>query len=137
MSKLPRLAYAVFVALAFCAGTADLQASPIKVIKTLELMVLDPARPDGMQLMGTVGTYLKKLKKAGHRCELSAFEYGGSIDCQTSSGKRVLIDLADDPTHAPEFAQAVVRPDGVNSKEITGPDVVPFLASLIAGDGTP
>ena len=50
----------------------------------------------------------------------------------------MLIDLADDPTHAPEFAQAVVRPDGVNSKEITGPDVVPFLVSLIAhGDGTP
>jgi hypothetical protein len=131
MPKLPRLARAAFVALAFCAGTADLQASSIPTMKTLQLMVLDPAQPDGMQLMETVGAYLKKLKKAGHRCELSTYEYGGSIDCQTRSGKRVLIDLADDPTHAPEFAQAVVRPDGVNSKEITGPDVVPFLKSLI------
>jgi hypothetical protein len=131
MFKLPRLARAVFFALAFCAGTADVQASSIKLMKTLQLMVLDPAQADGMQLMGTVGAYLKKLKKAGHRCELSTYEYGGSIDCQTRPGKRVLIDLADDPTHAPEFAQAVVRPDGINSKEISGPDVVPFLKSLV------
>jgi hypothetical protein len=134
MHKLPRLARTAFVALAFCAGTADVQASSLAVIKTLQLMVVDPSKPDGMQLMGPVGTFLENLQKAGHRCELSTFEYGGSIDCQTRSGKRVLIDLADDPTHAPEFAQAVVRPDGVNSKEITGPDVVPFLASLIAAD---
>jgi hypothetical protein len=137
MPKLPRLARAAFVALAFCAGTADVQASSISVMRKLELMVMDPSRPDGMQLMGPVGTFLENLQKAGHRCELSTYEYGGLIDCQTRSGNRVLIDLADDPTHAPEFAQAVVRPDGVNSKEITGPDVVPFLASLIAGASAP
>jgi hypothetical protein len=133
MHQFPRLARAAFVALAFCAGTADLQASSMKVMKTLQLMVEDPSKPDGMQLMGTVGAYLKKLEKAGHRCELSTYEYGGSIDCQTRSGKRVLIDLADAPTHGPEFAEAVVRQDGVNSKEISGPDVVPILKSLVAG----
>ena len=133
MNKLPRLAHAVFFALAFCAGTADSQASSIKVIKTLQLMVTDPAQPEGMQLLGTVGRYLKKLKKAGHVCELSTFEYGGAIDCQVRSGKRVLIDLADAPTHGPEFAEAVVRPDGVNSKELAGPDAGAFLRSFIAG----
>jgi hypothetical protein len=137
MHKLPRLARAMFVALAFCAGTAEVQASSISVMRKLELMVVDPSRPDGMQLMGPVGTFLQNLQKAGHRCELSTYEYGGLIDCQTRSGKRVLIDLADDPTHAPAFAQAVVRPDGINSKEISGPDVVPFLASLIAGANAP
>jgi hypothetical protein len=132
MHQLPRLARAAFVALAFCAGTADLQASSISVMKTLQLMVEDPSKPDGLQLMGTVGSYLKKLKKAGHVCELSTYEYGGSIDCQSRSGKRVLIDLADAPTHAPEFAEAVVRPDGVNSKELAGPDAGAFLTSFIA-----
>ena len=132
MHKLPRLAHAALVALAFCAGTADVQASSDKVIKTLQLMVTDPAQPDGMQLFGTVGRYLKKLKKAGHVCELSTFEYGGAIDCQARSGKRVLIDLADAPTHGPEFAEAVVRPDGVNSKELAGPDAGAFLKSFIA-----
>jgi len=138
MHNLPCLARAMFVALAFCAGTADVQASSISEMRKLELMVVDPSQPGGMQLMGPVGTFLQNLQKAGHRCELSTYEYGGLIDCQTRSGKRVLIDLADDPTHAPEFAQAVVRPDGINSKEISGPDVVPFLASLIApGDAAP
>jgi hypothetical protein len=132
MHKLPRLTRAAFVALAFCAGTADVQASSVKVIKTLQLMVMDPAQADGMQLLGTVGRYLKKLKKAGHRCELSTFEYGGSIDCQARSGKRVLIDLADAPSHGPEFAEAVVRPDGVDSKELAGPDAGAFLTSFIA-----
>ena len=102
-----------------------MQALSISEMKKLELMVVDPSRPDGMQLMGLVGTFLQNLQKAGHRCELSTYEYGGLIDCQTRTGKRVLIDLAADPTHAPEFAQAVVRPDGINSKEIAGPDVVP------------
>ena len=106
----------MFVAIALCLGTAGVQASSIKLMKTLQLMVVDPSKPDGMQLMGTVGAYLEKLKKAGQRCELSTYEYGGSIDCQIRSGKRVLIDLEDDPTHAPEFAQAsAIRPDGINS----------------------
>jgi hypothetical protein len=132
MHKLPRLANAAFVALALCAGTADVQASSIKLIKTLQLMVTDPAQSEGMQLLGTVGRYLKKLKQAGHVCALSTFEYGGAIDCQARSGKRVLIDLADVPTHGPEFAEAVVRPDGVNSKELAGPDAGAFLKSFIA-----
>ena len=44
----------------------------------------------------------------------------------------MLIDLADAPTHGPEFAEAVVRPDGVNSKELGGPDAGAFLKSFIA-----
>ena len=82
--------------------------------------------------MGPVEGYLQGLEKAGHRCELSTYEYGGLIDCQTSAGKRVLIHLVAEPTLAPEFARATVRPDGVNSKELAGSEVGPFLTSLIA-----
>ena len=95
-------------------------------------MVEDLSQPDGMRLMGPVGTYFQGLQKAGHRCELSTYEYGGLIDCQTSAGKRVLIDLEAEPTLAPEFARATVRPDGVNSKELAGSEVARFLVSLIA-----
>ena len=63
MHKLPRLAHTAFVAIALCAGAADVQASSIKVIKTLQLMVMDPSQPEGMQLMGTVGRYLKISRK--------------------------------------------------------------------------
>jgi hypothetical protein len=81
--------------------------------------------------------YFQSLQKAGHRCELSTYEYGGLIDCQTRADKRVLIDLVAEPTHGPEFARAAVRPDGVNSKELASSEVAPFLESLIAGPSAP
>jgi hypothetical protein len=137
MPIFPRLARSALVALVLYVGTAAAQALTISQMSKLELMVEDLSSPDGMRLMGSVGAYLESLQKAGHHCELSTYEYGGLIDCQTRAEKRVLIDLVAEPTHGPEFARATVRPDGVNSKELANSEIAPFLASLIAGPSVP
>jgi hypothetical protein len=137
MPMSPHLARSALVALTLYGGTAEVQALSISQMSTLELMVEDLSSPDGMLLMGPVGAYLQSLQKAGHRCELSTYEYGGLIDCQTRAEKRVLIDLVAEPTHGPEFARATVRPNGVNSKELASSEITPFLASLIAGPSAP
>src|SRR5688572_13986730 len=123
MPMSPRLARAALVASVLYVGTAEVQALSISQMGKLELMVEDLSSPDGMRLMGPVGAYFQSLQKAGHRCELSTYEYGGLIDCQTRAEKRVLIDLIAEPTHGPEFARATVRPDGVNSKELASSEV--------------
>jgi hypothetical protein len=132
MLKLPCLARSALLVLALSAGTAEVHALSIAELGKLEIMVEDPSQPDGMRLMGTVGAYFQGLQQAGHRCELSTYEYGGLIDCRASAGNRVLIALVAEPTLAPEFARATVRPDGVNSKELAGSAVAPFLVSLIS-----
>jgi hypothetical protein len=109
-----------------------------KIVRA-ELIIPDSTDPSGWRSVGRVGTHLDSFRKAGHRCEVSTYEYGGMIACHaresaiTRQGQRVLIGLENAGRHNESEVEGDIRPDGPDSKPLQSDEAAAFLKALAHG----
>src|ERR671916_718745 len=114
------------------------EAQAISTAKLLraEVMILDEGSPNGWRQVGRLRTLVVKFRKAGHRCIVSTYEYGGALTCRTRAGRltregqHVIVDLRTAGRFNETELEGEIRPDGVKSRVLQGPDALRFLNAL-------
>ena len=125
------LACSTLVVLTAAASMSSAQALYTRGLLRLPLELGGGGQP--ARALGTVNSYMRALKRAGRRCEVSSYEYGGLIACQTENPDRpVLIDLAAQPSRHPDtILVSAVRPDGRNSADLPRAEIPGVLSALV------
>ena len=119
------------------------EAQAISTAKLLraEVMIPDDGSANGWRKVGCLRTLV--VRKAGHRYVVSTYEYGGALTCRTRAGRltregqHVIVDLRTAGRFNETELEGEIRPDGLNSRVLQGPDALRFLNALAAPTVSP
>jgi hypothetical protein len=114
------------------------EAQAISLAKLLraEVMISDARSPSGWRNVGRFGGLVDRFRKAGHECVVSTYEYGGALTCRTRAGRltregqQVIVDLQTAGRFNETELECEIRPDGVNSQVLQGPEALELLNAL-------
>jgi len=139
MSKFQKFLRVSIVSAAVGLLATQAQAVSLRQLLAFDLVVSDASQPDGQKRFGTVRAFKRKLERAGWKCNLDTYEYGGNLDCTDVKGGLFFIGLSANPTAAPEFAEvdsirpnAIRGPNGIIAKELPAAEYGSFLQELLS-----
>lgn len=127
MNSLMKLAV---VATTVCTAYVSTAARAVTMgeLLRLDMALDDSSKPDGLRKLGSVRSYMGKLKQASRHCRIEGHEHGVQIVCEEPETPTVLIELSAEPTRRPEFARVTsIRPNGADGGELPVAEFSRFL----------